>query len=326
MRRVAVVLGIAAAILAAFVVGFVPLPLYTIGPGPAREVEPLITVDGAPTYQSAGHLVMTTISFRQATPVGALLGWLDPNEAVVGEDVLFPGGESPQQEKRRAISQMDTSKIDAAAVALRELGTYPKRHDPGALIRGVVPGCSAEGRLFPGDLVRAINGRPIPDARAASNVIDDTPSGQGLTFVVRPLGQRETERVRLVRRPCGGSGDPLVGISTLDNFPYRIDIESGDVGGPSAGLMWALGLYDLLTPGDLTGGRTVAGTGTIAPDGTVGPIGGIREKVVAASDIGATVLLVPESELADARAAGVEDVRLVPIGSFHDALRYFNSS
>jgi PDZ domain-containing protein len=106
----------------------------------------------------------------------------------------------------------------------------------------------------------------------------------------------------------------------VDAFPFGIEIQSGDVGGPSAGLMWALGLYDLLTPGDLTAGRTIAGTGTIAPDGTVGPIGGIEEKVRAASDVGATELLVPRGDMADARAVGAPGLRLVPVASFQGAL------
>jgi PDZ domain-containing protein len=108
----------------------------------------------------------------------------------------------------------------------------------------------------------------------------------------------------------------------INSFPFDVSISSGDIGGPSAGLMWALGLYDLLTPGDLTGGRTIAGTGQIAVDGTVIPIAGIQEKIAAAADAGATVFLVPEDNLKAARAGGDHGLQLVPVSSFDDALAY----
>ena len=106
----------------------------------------------------------------------------------------------------------------------------------------------------------------------------------------------DPETVDLVREPCGDSAKPLVGVRMINSFPFDVQISSGEIGGPSAGLMWALGLYDLLTPGDLTGGRTIAGTGQIALDGTVIPIGGIEEKLTAAADAGATVFLVPAGQ------------------------------
>jgi Lon-like protease len=320
MRKLLPYLLLGAAILATFVAGFVPLPYYSLAPGPAREVEPLITVHGRPSYPSDGRLVMTTVAFRQVTAVGALLAWADPEKTLVRRDLLYPGGETTQQEVRGSISQMDQSKIDATSVVLRSLEGYPRTHGSGSLIRETVPGCSADGKLFPGDLVVAINGRPIAAAAAARRAIESIASGRALTFDVRPLGTASTQIVHLTRRPCGGSTRPLVGVSMVDAFPFGVEIRSGDVGGPSAGLMWALGLYDLLTPGDLTGGRTIAGTGTITLDGTVGPIGGIEEKVRAAHDVGATELLVPKGDMAGARAVGAPGLRLVPVASFEGAL------
>ena len=306
----------------AFAAVLVRLPYYSIGPGPAREVEPLIHVEGPERYPSAGRFVMTTIEYRQLTALGALLAWIDPDQRIVEESVLFPGGETHEEEQRRSISEMDQSKIDATSVALRELGIYPKRHGSGALIRGVVPGCSAEGELYPGDLIVSVNGEPIDDAPQAGRVIEAIPSGRALSFEVRPLGESTSEDVRLVRRPCGGEDRPLVGVSMTDSFPYDISIESGDVGGPSAGLMWALGLYDLLTPGDLTGGRTIAGTGVISAGGRVGPIGGIEEKVVAADHVGADILVVPKGNIEAARGVDAPGARLVPVRSFDDALAF----
>jgi PDZ domain-containing protein len=143
-------------------------------------------------------------------------------------------------------------------------------------------------------------------------------------FDVTVEGDREM--VSLVREPCGGEERPLVGISMIESFPFDVRISSGEIGGPSAGLAWALGLYDLLTPGDLTGGRTIATTGALAPDGTVFPIGGIEDKVVGAAEAGASVLILPEDNLSDARAAGREDVELVPVSTFADALEFLQSN
>jgi PDZ domain-containing protein len=117
---------------------------------------------------------------------------------------------------------------------------------------------------------------------------------------------------------------PLVGITLVDAFPFGVQISSGDVGGPSAGLMFALGLYDLLTPGDLTAGHVVAGTGTIDPDGNVGPIGGIKDKVVAAERAGAEIFLVPAENMAELRGVDTGSMRLVSVSTFQDALDALN--
>ena len=314
-------IGLVLALVATFVLsGTVWLPLYSLGPGPAREVLPLIQVTGHPEYASSGRLVMTSVRFRQLTALGALLAWLDPDQAVVPRSDLFTPGETKTEEHRRAISQMDQSKLDATSVALSDLTGYPREHRPGALVEGVVAGCAADGVLYPGDLIKAIDGQAVGGAAQASRLIESAPSGSTLTFDIRAGG--EQHRVDLRRAPCGGRDEPLVGVSLISNFPFEVRIESGDVGGPSAGLMWALGLYDLLTPGDLTGGRTIAGTGQIGLDGTVYPIGGIEEKVVAAEHAGASVFLVPQGDVAAARAVGGDGMALVPVSSFQDSLDY----
>jgi Lon-like protease len=319
-RRIAVFLVLAAVVVGASTIW---LPYYSIGPGPAREVAPLIRIGGRPVYQSSGRFVMTSVHIGQLTAVGALVAWLDPHRAVVGRQVLFAPGESSQEEQQRAISEMDQSKLDAAYVVLHELEGYPKAHGRGVVVESVVDGCAAAGELYPGDLITAIDGEPIGGLRAASTAIESAPSGSTLSFDVTVDGK--PEHVDLVRRPCGGEAKPLVGLRMIPRFPFPISIASGDVGGPSAGLMWAITLYDLLTPGDLTGGRTIAGTGAIGIDGTVYPIGGIQEKIVAARDAGANVLLVPKGNLAEARGAGIGGIQLVPVGTFDDALAWLRA-
>lgn len=300
----------------------VSLPWYAVGPGPARAVQPLIRFGDRARYESEGRFVMTSVRYTQLTGFDMLVAWLDPDRAVVARSVLYPDGEDVQVELERSISQMDSSKLDASAVVLRALEGYPKDHGDGVLIESVVSGCAADGELFPGDRILSIDGEPVDSYRDASRAIEAAPSGSTLTFDLTVDGDPET--VDLVREPCGDSLDPLVGIRMINSFPFEVSISSGEIGGPSAGLMWALGLYDLLTPGDLTSGRTIAGTGQIALDGTVIPIAGIEEKLVAAAEAGASIFLVPQGNIRAARASGAQGLELVPVATFDDALAYLD--
>lgn len=319
MKRAAIAFVSVLGLGAAFLAGWVRLPYYAVGPGPAREVAPLIRVSGHPSYESSGRLIMTTIRYTQLTPAGALFAWIDPDRRVVADEVLYPPGEPPREEDRHARLQMDQSKIDASFVVLRRLTDYPDDHAPGALVEFVQPGCPADGELLPGDVIRAVEGRSVSSSEEASRAIDAVPRSDPVTFEVATAGGAED--VELVRAPCADGRRPLIGISMIEPFPFRIEIASGDVGGSSAGLMWAVGLYDLLTPGDLTGGRTIAGTGTIDGRGHVGPIGGIADKVVAAERAGAAIFLVPRDNMSELEHMDVSQMRLVPVSSFREAIR-----
>jgi PDZ domain-containing protein len=305
-------------VVASFAAGWIPLPYYSLGPGPAREVLPLVHVEDVPTYPSEGRLVMTTVRFRQLTALGMVITWLDPEESVVEEDILYPPGVSRKEEELRAISQMDQSKIDAAVVVLSNLTDYPREHGRGALIEQVGEGCPADGELFTGDLVVRIDGSPVASAAEAADLIDAVPVDEPIRFRVE--AEDEVHDVVLRRGRCPGLREPLVGIAMVEPFPFELSIESDDVGGPSAGLMWALGLYDLLTPGDVTGGRTIAGTGSIDGEGNIGPIGGVLDKVVAARHARADLLLVPEANAAELRGAELGGLRVVAVSTFEDAL------
>ncbi|MGZ8635550.1 MAG: S16 family serine protease [Actinomycetota bacterium] len=304
--------------------GSVGLPYYSIGPGPARPVGPLIRFDERTRYGSEGSFVLTSIHYEQLTPFGILQAWLDPDLSVVSRSFLFRPGETAEEEERRATSQMDQSKLDATAVVLRELAGYPEEHGDGVLIESVFEGCAAEGELFPGDLVHAVEGTEVDDVADVRRTIRSTPSGDPLTFDVTVDGEPET--VTLLRGPCADSERQLVGVSMIESFPFEVRISSGSIGGPSAGLAWALGLYDLLTPGDLSGGRTIAVTGQVGVDGTVFPIGAPDEKVAAAAGAGATVLILPADNLAEARSIGDRGVELVPVASFDEALAYLQGT
>jgi Lon-like protease len=299
----------------------VELPVFVVAPGPAREVFPLIDIEGAETFQPDGRLLLTTISAGRINAYQALQAWIDPQADVVAERALVPRGQTDRQYEQVSLSQMDGSKVAAVAVALERVTRYPREHGRGVIIQASYAGTPAAGALFPGDLVTSVDGRALNDVGELTAAIRTAGTEQVVRLAVRPIegGRSRVVRLRPVRQ--AGEPHPIIGVSVVNNFPFEIRIESGEIGGPSAGLMWALGVTDLLTHGDLTGGRTVAGTGDVGLDGTVAPIGGVGFKVAAAEDAGAEVFLVPRRNLEEARGA-VEDVELVPVTTVEDALRY----
>jgi Lon-like protease len=302
------------------VAAWVRLPYYAVGPGPARSVTPLIDYEEQPRYEPSGHLVMTTVRYFQVSPLQALWAWANPDWSILPRSDLYPPGVPAEVQNRRSISQMDQSKIDATYLVLHRLAGYPKDHGAGALVESTVPDCPADGRLFPGDVITTIDGRPIHSERDASQAISAARPGQRLRFRVDVDG--DPERASFVREPCGVGRRRLVGVVLFDAFPFDVSISSDDVGGPSAGLMWALGLYELMTPGDLTAGRTIAGTGTIDPiTGDVGPIGGIRDKVVAAEQAGATIFLAPADNMAELDHVDTGGMQVMSVATFGDAIR-----
>lgn len=297
----------------------VRLPYFVLAPGPAQDVEPLIHIDERRTFPSDGRLLLTAVTFYQPNAYEALWAWIDKTEAVVPESDILAPGETQQQEIQRGLSQMDTSKIDAAVVALTKYAGYPKAHGEGVLVESVLPDAPAAGKLFAGDLILAVDGTAVNDPEALGKIIQAAGVGRTLTFEIRAAGAMH--RVEVAPGKLQGLSQPAIGIGVVANFPFPLDIDSGDIGGPSAGLMWTLGVIDLLTPGDLTGGRVVAGTGTIDLDGDVGPIGGIAEKVVAAERAGAVVFFAPASEASEARAVAGH-IQVVPVTTYLDAVRY----
>jgi Lon-like protease len=306
----------------AVVLYFIPLPYYVISPGSAEDVEPLIRIRSHQVYPSQGHFLLTDVYLYQPNTYRAFWAWIDRTEAVVPQSEILAPGETPQQNFQVALSQMDTSKIDAAVVALTEYTDYPEEHRPGVLVESVATGTPAEGRLFAGDLIVAVDGDRVTGLGMMRRRIRAAGAGHELTFTVTAGG--ETRTVRVAPKTFPKLDHPAIGVVLVNNFPFPLTIESGNIGGPSAGLMWTLGLVELLTPGDLTGGERIAGTGTIDLEGSVGPIGGVEQKVVAAERAGATVFFVPIDNAAAARSIRAH-ITLVPVKTYQDALRYLQA-
>jgi PDZ domain-containing protein len=295
------------------------LPYYAVGPGDAREIAPLIRFDDLQRFDSGGRFVMTTVRWYQLTPLTAVRVWLDDTWRSLSRDELFPPGLDREQEEALSRAQMDQSQIHAVSIVLQELTGYPDEHGEGALVEVSFPPCPAYGVLFPGEIITAIDGEPVDSLDEASRLLDRAEPDDPLSFDVTSGDARR--QVELAPRRCvDGESDPFFGVRLVEPFPIDVRIESADVGGPSGGLMFAIGLYDLLTPGDLTGGETIAGTGTLDLDGTVGSIGGIRDKVLAAEAASASLFLVPRENLGELEGVETGGMRVVPVRSFDEAL------
>jgi Lon-like protease len=326
MKRPVRVAAVVVPLVLAFAAGWVRLPYYAVGPGPGRDVGPLIRIQGHERYDPSGHLIMTTVRLVQVTALRALVAWLDPATQVVARDELFSPGVPHRVEQQRSLSQMEQSKVDATWVVLSELADYPDEHSSGALVESVVPGCPAERAVDVGDTILSIADHEVTSGKQASSLLDRIgPTGSAALEVESPDGGTPQD-VRLRRDDCVDGHPPLFGFALINTFPFSVHISTGDVGGPSAGLMWAVGLYELLTPGDLTNGRTIAGTGTLDASGDVGPIGGISDKIIAAERLGADVFLAPERNMNEIRRMDTGDLKVVPVGSFTDALEYLHSN
>jgi PDZ domain-containing protein len=306
----------------ALVASVVRIPYYVISPGPARDVQPLIHIDEQTVYPSDGRLLLTAVNLRQASVYDAVEAWIDPAKSVVPErDILAPG-ETQEEQGERARSEMDTSKIDAAVVALTEYADYPENHGRGVLVESVLAGAPSEGKLFAGDVILSVDGDPVDDPDDLGERVRAAGEGQVLTFRVEAGGKIHQIEVAPARVP--DVSYPVIGITSVHNFPFPLTIDSADIGGPSAGLMWTLGLIELLTPGDLTDGRVIAGTGAIFPDGQVGAIGGVEEKVVAAERAGATIFFVPADNAASARAVA-DEITIISVDTYAEAVDYLEA-
>ncbi|MFC7647934.1 PDZ domain-containing protein [Streptosporangium lutulentum] len=216
---------------------------------------------------------------------------------------------------------MTGSQDDATAAALTEL-KIPYRSV--VTVASVEKDLLAEGKFKNGDEIVSVDGTPAVDREAVSAAVRKHKVGEQVTFAVNRGGQSQTIVVPTV---AATDGSPLVGISMqmAYKFPFKVTINVGDVGGPSAGMMFSLGIVDKLTPGAMTGGKSIAGTGTITPEGDVGPIGGIQQKMVGARDAGATFFLTPADNCAEAVKAIPDGLTLVKVGTLHEASQAIES-
>ena len=329
MSRRALTLYIAgAAVIVALVVAvLLPVPYVILGPGPTLNTlgrdssgKPLITISGHRVYPGSGHLNMVTVTYQggpgnEFNVFTALRGWLNHSEAVVPESELFAPGQSQKQVQQADQAQMTSSQQTATAAALHQLGIG---YSTAAGVVSTEKNMPAAGVLQAGDLITAVDGQPVSGPSQLTSA-DQVARGRGaaapddLPERCHPAGPDHAQAGR--RAPRARRDRPAA-----VPVPVPVQISIGNIGGPSAGMMFALGVIEKLTGMNLTGGKFIAGTGEISPGGAVSAIGGIQQKMVGARDAGATVFLAPAGNCSDTKGAVPAGLRVVKVSTLSGAI------
>ncbi|WP_404433594.1 PDZ domain-containing protein [Microbacterium lacus] len=303
-----------------------PGPVYnTLGAATAADGTevPLISVEGAETFETDGALDLLTVQVvgnRERTPSWFELAtaWFDPSRAVVPIDSVFPDGQTTEDRNEESAALMIDSQKEATAAALTELG-----YDvvPRVTVYSFVDDSAAAGILEEGDVIVSANGTPVTDAAGLREIVN-AGDGAPIEMVIDRDGTTQTVSVTPKETEIDGETTLLLGITLLHDYEFPIDvtIQLNNVGGPSAGMMFALGIMDVLTPDQLNGGEIIAGTGTIDGTGVVGPIGGIRQKMWGAVRENAAWFLAPEANCDEVVGYVPDDLRVFSVATLDDAL------
>jgi Lon-like protease len=303
--------------------GLAPVPYVALRPGPTFDTlgvvagKTVVDIRGTQTYPTSGHLNMTTVSVvDNVTLYGALGLWISGSSVLVPRDEIFPPELSEQQVEKQNQQLFQDSESKAKTAALRHLG-YPTK----VVVDRLISNSAADGKLAGGDRLLAIDNRETRTGQQVVDLLASSHPGQ----LVQVRFQRSNAAPQEVAVTLGAGEQPGrgylgVGVTDQPDVNFDITISLADVGGPSAGLMFALAIVDKLTPGELTGNIFIAGTGEIATDGQVGPIGGIPLKMIRAREAGASVFLVPAGNCAEAVQRAPEGLRLVRVSTLAEAV------
>jgi Lon-like protease len=306
-------------ILAAF--DGVNVPYVALTPGPTWNTlgtdhnKDVIQISGGPVSPSKGQLRMVTVGVQDhITLWEAIQGWLSSDDAVVPREILYPPNQTQQQIDQENQQEFKSSQNAAIVAALRALG-YPVH----VVVTDLPAGSPSTGKLQKDDEITTVDGQPVTSAQKLTTLIRGKPVGTTLSIGYTRAGTAGTTSVTTA---AGTDGSPRIGVSIDEKqpSPYTISIRLDNVVGPSAGLMFSLGIVDKLKPQDLTDGLVIAGTGEIDEDGNVGAIGGIAQKMRGARRDGATVFLTPAPNCKEAVANAVPGLKLVKVSTLDGAL------
>ena len=303
-----------------------PVPYVILSPGPTLNTlgkddqgNEIIVIKGKTTREPSGHLNLTTVDVSTAsvTVFQALEGWLQHDKVVVPRDSIYPPGQSQQQVNQQDTQDFVDSQDFAEAAAFCELG-YPK----GIAVDSFTTGSKAKDVLQANDELITINGTAVTTTDALTALLAKLTPGTNATVIVGRAGAHVTVQVPLIA-PAAGQAGARMGIAVVQGCiaPFSVDLGlANEIGGPSAGMMFALGIIQEVGPTDLTDGKFIAGTGTIDASGAVGPIGGIQLKMIAARDAGATYFLAPAGNCSDVVKATPKGLTIVKVSTLHDAV------
>jgi PDZ domain-containing protein len=326
-RLVTLLIAGACALAGLAVAALVSVPYVALTPGPTLNTlgrtggKPIIQITGHRSYPTSGNLNLVTVSYTGGPGTNfnifsALRAWLTPDDAVVPASEIYGTGQTQQQVVQQDTQQMLGSQEDATAAALCYLNISFKTVDT---IAATAKGTPASGVLQAGDVITAVDGQQVNCHHDVVTMIRNRKPGAPVTLTIDRKGVTKT--IRLATKDV--SGQPVVGIqlgSPKYEFPFAVKIDLPDIGGPSAGLMFALGIIDKLSPSNLTHGRFIAGTGEISPTGAVEPIGGIQQKMAGARAAGATVFLTPAANCSNTSGAVPAGLRLVKVSTLAGAI------
>lgn len=314
------------AIAVAAALTFVGLPYVVMSPGPATNIlgevdgKPLLSIQGAPTYPTSGTLDFTTVSVDggpgvRVTVYDLASAWLSGSQEILPEEQVFPPEQTEEDAQEEGAAEMAGSQSVATATALRALGTTV---DEMIVISAVPDGSPSTGVFEPGDVLVTVDGDPATSSDVVRAAVQRHEPGDTFPVVVR----RDDKERTVTAKTAESDGRTVMGVGLrLDyDLPVDVTLRTGNVGGPSAGLMFSLAIYDALTPGELTGGKNIAGTGTMDDDGRVGPIGGIRQKLIGARTAGADFFLAPAENCDEVVGNVPSGLRVVKVASFDEGV------
>lgn len=323
-----VLVAIAGVLLGLAVVTFgilylVPSDDYILLPDRAHLVAPLVRVQGGHEPRGPGQIYFVDILERRASELERLFPWLHDGATLVPAEALVPPGESDQTARQADLRAMQVSQQIAAAVALRHLGYHVVAKPSGVVVAEIEAGSNAERQLRPEDVIVAVNGVATPTIAKLRTILAPVHPADVVTLRIRRGSQLLTVPVKTIASPVQ-KGRAIVGFAPDQaaniKLPINVQIDAGNVGGPSAGLAFTLEVLAELGH-DVTRGYNVAATGEIELNGAVGPIGGVRQKIFGVRAAGAQVFLVPAGENADVAKRYAGNVKVIPVTSFEQALR-----
>lgn len=316
-------------IILVYVIVFMGTPYVVYQPGGANEVAPMIKVENEDTAES-GTFMMTTVSASYANVALLIYSALNPN-AEIERKAERLGSQTEEEYAATQVYYMSSSQSNAVEAAYKAAG-IPYHDTTEYLFVFSVPGESSTKQLQPGDKIISVDGEHVTDADALAKLLSAKKVGEQVEVVLQRDGKKLTEQVKLVEIKDNGKSRPGLGVVIgavqkveASETGREVSFTDTDVGGPSAGLMFTMEIYNKLTQGDLTKGYKVAGTGTINPDGKVGAIGGVQFKIVAADRKGAEIFFVPEDNYAVAKAKADKigtKMKLVKVSKLSDAIGY----
>jgi Lon-like protease len=327
-RTVVLLMSAFLSVLLGSVLMLLPVPFVVLRPGPAyntlgtEDGHPLIAIKGRASYPAKGALDLTTVSVSggpgsRLLLFDALRAWFDESLTVAPESALYPPGQSVETSRQQDQQEMVTSQESATVAALHELGIPV----PATLNVHSVANAPSGTTLRSKDVIKAIGGVAVPDLDALTTQMRKVTPGSTVSVTVQRDGSEKVLKAPTMAYDGDGTRRAVLGITVDPSFhpPFQITIRIDNVGGPSAGTMFALGIIDLLTPGDLTGGDKIAGTGTIDVSGQIGPIGGIRQKLTGARRVGAEWFLAPAENCVEVAGHVPDGLHVVKVATLSQA-------